>query len=181
MKLTRVVIILGTLLVGTLRADVPNVEVAGVKYQLAFVEVGKDGSVTNEYVPEGETINSWTTLLGVRHWPTAKKIGDAAGPWMKMVQPLLTQQAGAFKSADAKSENDIVIEAWLSAPDRSYIEINLHRFVVEGGTDGVKGYQFAQKIVMTGGKGDPTSFIKKRDVLFSALGKLELPMHTKKE
>jgi hypothetical protein len=45
----------------------------------------------------------------------------------------------------------------------------------------VKGYQFAQKIVTTGGKGNPTPFIKNRDTLFKALGKLELPLLAKKE
>lgn len=181
MKPKAILVILSMLLGSALHAEEASVEVAGVKYLLASTEVSKDGSVTNEYVPQGESINAWTTLLGVRHWPKVDKIGDAAGPWMKMVQPLLTQQAGAYKSADAKSEDDIIIEAWLSAPDRSYIEINLHRFVIEAGTDGVKAYQFAQKIVMTGGKGDPTTFIKNRDILFGELSKLELPLHTKKE
>lgn len=181
MKQTAILTTLSLILGSVLCADEPSIEVAGVRYLLASVQVGNDGSVINEYVPEGETITVWTTLLGVRHWPAAEKIGDAAGPWIKMVQPLLTQQAGAFKTADAKSENDIIIEAWLSAPDRSYIEINLHRFVTETGTEGVKGYQFAQKVTMTGGKGDPTSFIKNRDGLFRALGKLEQPLHKKKE
>jgi hypothetical protein len=180
MKPTIIFVILSALLGSILQAQDTGFKLAGVKYLLASVAVGKDGSVTNEYVPQGESIGAWTTLIGVRHWPMAKKIGDAAGPWMKMVQPLLTQQADAFKSAGAKSENDIVIEAWLSAPDRSYIEINLHRFVIQEGTDGVKAYQFAQKVVMTGGKGDPNSFIKNRDVLFGELSKLELPLHKKK-
>jgi hypothetical protein len=164
-----------------LRAESPSVQFAGVKYQLATVEVGKDGAVTNEYVPDGESINSWTTLLTVRHWPKVKKLGDAAGAWLKMIQPLLTQKVGAFKSDSAKSDDDLIFEAWLAAPDRSYIEIDLHRFVIEQGTDGVKAYQFAQKVVMTGGKGDPTSFVKNRSTLFGDLGKLQLSPVKKKE
>ncbi|MES2507005.1 MAG: hypothetical protein V4599_09890 [Verrucomicrobiota bacterium] len=163
-----------------LQAETPSLQFGGVKYELASVQTGKDGSVTNEYVPLGETIDSWTTLLGVRHWPKAAKIGDAAGPWLKMVQPLLTQKVGVYKSPVAKSGNDIVMEAWLSAPDRSYIEINLHRFVIEEGTPGVKAYQFAQKIKMAEGKGDPAAFTKKRDALFDDLAKLSLPLHKEK-
>ncbi|HAL70438.1 MAG TPA: hypothetical protein DCP71_01530 [Verrucomicrobiales bacterium] len=177
---TLLVLVLFTLSWNSLSAEAVGLELAGVKYELASVQTGKDGSVTNEYVPLGETIDSWTTLLGVRHWPKAAKIGDAAGPWLKMVQPLLTQKVGVYKSPVAKSGNDIVMEAWLSAPDRSYIEINLHRFVIEEGTQGVKAYQFAQKIKMTDGKGDPAAFTKKRDALFDDLAKLSLPLHKEK-
>jgi hypothetical protein len=99
-----------------------------------------------------------------------KKVGDATGPWVKMIHPLLCRNLGVF----ARNDNDVLLEAWLAAPNRSYIEIDLHRFVVEPGTDGVKGYQFAQKILMTGGAGNPTSYMKSRGTLFTEIGKLRL-------
>ncbi len=181
MKTTRLLVLLLCLGSGLRASDAANFTFVGVKYQLASVIVSPDGSVTNEYVPEGQTIDAWTTLIGVRHWPQAKKLGDAAQPWLQMVHPLLTQNVGAYKSTGAKNENDIILEAWLSAPDRAYIEINLHRFVLEDGTDGVKAYQYAQKVMMTGGKGDPTAFVKGRAAIFDALSQLKLPLHLKQE
>jgi hypothetical protein len=157
----------------------PQVDFDGVRYVLASVEVAKDGAVTNEYVPEGETIDSWTTLLAVRHWPKVKKIAKATDAWMAMVRPLLARDAVAY-AADGKKD-DLVLEAWLSAPDKSYIEANLHRFVLEDGTAGVKAYQFADKIRMSGGKGDPSHFIEHRDARFAELGKLKLELHREKK
>lgn len=163
-----------------LGAESKTLDFGGRKYWLASAEPGKDGSLTNEYVPVGETLENWTMLVAVRHWPKAGKVGDAATPWLKMVQPLLTQKVGVFKADSAKDAEDILMEAWLSAPDRSYIEINLHRFVKEKGAEGVKAYQFAQKVPMKDGKGDPSSFVNQRTARFNEVAKLKLPLHRKK-
>lgn len=175
-----IILALALLGYGAVRAESPGIQFAGVKYQLASVEVSRDGTVTNEYVPQSESIDSWTTLVAVRHWPKVKRLGDAAGAWLKMIQPLLTQKPGAFRSKDAKGDDDITFEAWISAPDRSYIEINLHRFLLKPGTEGVTAYQFAQKVAMTNGRGNPTSYIKNRDTLFRDLGELNLSPVLKK-
>ncbi len=161
------------------RGEVPTLEFGGKKYHLADAALGKDGSVTNEYVPEKETLENWTTMVAVRQWPKAQKVGDAAGPWLKMVQPLLTQKVGVFK-ADGGKADDVLFEAWLAAPDKSYIEINLHRFVKEAGAEGVKAYQYAQKIPMKDGKGDPASFMDSRTVRFNEVAKLKLTLHREK-
>jgi hypothetical protein len=161
------------------RAESQTLDFGGKKYTLASAVVGKDGSLTNEYVPEGETLQSWTTLVAGRQWPKAEKVGDAAAPWLKMIRPLLTKKVEVFKSEGAKGD-DILFEAWLSAPDRSYIEINLHRFVKEEGSEGVKAYQYAQKVVMKDGKGDPSTFLENRTKRFNELAKLKLTAHQKK-
>jgi hypothetical protein len=165
------------------RGDEPaNLQFGGVKYQLASVEIGKDGSITNEYVPEGQTLDSWTTLVAVRQWTNATDIGDAVKPWLKMIRPLLTKDVKVFRKPDSgKEDNDVVFEALLAAPDRSYIEINLHRFVKEKGSEGVKAYQFAQKILISGGKSDPSLFVKNRTALFNDLAKLQISPVKKKE
>ncbi len=161
------------------RAEVPSIRFDGETYHLVWIDVSKSGAVTNEYVRTGETVEAWTTLVAVRHWPEAK-FGDAAGAWLKMIGPLLTKKVEAFKSDVAKSADDLVFEAWISAPDRSYIEPNLYRFVVEAGVPGVKSYQFAEKIVMTGGRGDPTMFAKRRNGRFGELAKMEVAVHLTK-
>ena len=166
-----------------LHGDEPaSLQFAGVKYQLASVEIGKDGSITNEYVPAGQNLDSWTTLIAVRQWTNTTDIGDAVKPWLKMIRPLLTKDVKVFdKPNSGKEGNDVVFEAWLAAPDRSYIEINLHRFVKEKGSEGVKAYQFAQKILISGGKSDPSLFVKNRKDLFNDLAKLQISPVKKKE
>lgn len=158
------------------KAEQPAIEFDGETYRLAWVNVAPDGAVTNEYVKSGETVDAWTTLLTVRLWPRAK-LGEAASGWLKAVGPLLTKKAEAFKPKTAATAEDVIFEAWLSAPDRSYIEPNFNRFVAEPGPSGVKSYQFAEKIVMKGGTGDPTRFIERRAARMTALGKLELAVH----
>jgi len=157
----------------------PSVDFDGVRYVLASVEISKDGTVTNEYVAEGESIDSWTTLLGVRHWPKVKQVEKATEAWVAMVRPLLARDAVAYAAQGKK--NDVVLEAWLSAPDKSYIEANLHRFVLEDGTVGVKAYQFAEKIKMSEGKGDPSRFLEHRNARFADLGKLKVEMYREKK
>jgi hypothetical protein len=179
-KLPILCVVLGLLVSTVAHAAAPTIDFAGNPYVLASAQVSADGSVTNEYLPPGETLQNWTKLLAVRHWPKLSKVADAANPWMKMVQPLLTQKAQVLQPPGAKDGQDLVIEAWLYAPDRSYIEINLHRFVTESETSGVKAYQFAQKVPMKDGKGDPSEFIKRRTEFLTAVSKLKLPAHSQK-
>jgi hypothetical protein len=155
-----------------LNAEVPAVSFNGISYVIATVSVDKgvSGSITNEYVPKGETIDSWTTLLAVRYWPKINKVADATGPWLKMIHPLLCRNVGVF----ARNDKDVLLEAWLAAPNRLYIEIDLQRFVAEPGTGGVKAYQYAQKILTPGGAGNPTSYMESRGALFTAIGNLRL-------
>jgi hypothetical protein len=54
------------------------------------------------------------------------------------------------------------------------IEVNLHRFVAEQGGAGVRAYQFAERIVMRQGGGDPSTFMKRRRGRFSAIGALHV-------
>ena len=159
------------------RAEAPSIRFDGETYQLAWVDVSKNGAVTNEYVRAGETIEAWTMLVAVRHWPEAKKIFDAAGPWITRVGPSLVKKMESYIPDHAKSKEDIIFEAWLGDANRAYIEPNLFRFVVEAGVPGVKAYQFAEKIVMTGGKGDPTTFMKRRNGRFGELAKMEVATH----
>lgn len=165
-----------------LHAAAPSIQFGGVTYDLAFSDLSTDGAaiVTNEYVPRGETIDSWTTLLAVRYWPKARNIRGMAADWLKMIDPLVFKNELAIKPSTAKSDQDRILEAWLAAPDRSYMEINLHRFVIEEGAKGVKGYQFAQKFPAKGGKPDPAPFVKKRIALLAELGTLEIaPVKTR--
>jgi hypothetical protein len=144
------------------------------RYRLVFVDVAKDGAVTNEYVKHGENLEAWTTLLAVRLWPRSMDAHETARAWLRMVQPLLSRKAHIYQRVRAGGSKDFIVEAWLSAPDKSYIEVNLHRFVAEEHGQGVRAYQFAERIVMTKGRGNPTGFLQRRRGRFGELGKLSI-------
>jgi hypothetical protein len=156
------------------KAEPPVIEFNGVKYILASTNVSKN-TVTNEYVPIGESIDSWTTLIGVRYWPEILTANEGSNFWVSKIRSSLVRDAAAYAAAGKK--NDLIVEAWLAPKDRSFVEINLHRFVVEEGTVGIKAYQFAQRIATPGGRGDVSSFAKSRNNLFAALQKLKLETH----
>jgi hypothetical protein len=173
-------VVLG-LATAALRAEVPTLDFVGVTYRLETVEVTKDGTVINEYVPDHGPRDSWTTFVTVSHWPKAKKIGDAAGPWMQSVQSYLMHKPGAYRPKTAKNENDVMFEVWVTAPERTFIKIHLHRFVMEPGFEGVKAYLYTQKITLKDGKGDSTSYSMNRSALLAEIGKAEFLLHAKKD
>lgn len=115
------------------------------KYDLAFVNVAPGGEITNEYVPEGETLEKWTTLIGVRVWPKAEELGEIVGPYIRALEPVMVRESAAYETPGSEPGTDVVFELYLAPADRSYLEYNLIRFTQEDGTDGVKSYQFAIK------------------------------------
>lgn len=172
-KLLRLLAV-GLLACGVTRAAPAPLELAGVTYTFAFAQVGKDGAVTNEYVPAGQDLKAWTTLVGVRHWPRQTSLRQVVGDWLKMVEPLLTRKVEVFPAGDPANANDQIVEAWISAPDKSYIEINLHRFVRVDGVNGIRAFQYAHRIPMPGGKGDPAPFLEQRKAVMAGLARLAL-------
>jgi hypothetical protein len=150
----------------------------GEEYRLAFVDVAKDGAVTNEYIKDGESLESWTTMIAVRLWPRQMDANRTAHAWLNVVRPLLSRKAQIYQRDSAAGGKDLLVEAWLSAPDRSYIEANLHRFVADEGGAGVKAYQFAERIVVVRGRGDPSTFMKRRRARFDELGTLRVAPQT---
>ena len=126
-------------------------------------------------MPVGESIENWTALLAMRYYPNAQKIGEPASAWVAMVRPLLTRP---IEPLGRKAEpNVVLLDAWLSAPDKSYIEVDYYLFRQEEAVSGVKSYQFAQKVKMTAaGTGDPTAIIQKKSSDYDELWKLRLPV-----
>lgn len=112
-------------------------------YRLAFVHVGKQGEVVNEYVPRGENLENWTKMIAVREWPNAKELKEVVGPYVRKLQPLYVRDAQVFRPEGGEVGEDLVFEFYLAPPDKSYLEYNLIRFVLEEGAEGVKSYQFA--------------------------------------
>jgi hypothetical protein len=156
-------------------ADTGALVFNGTRYVLAHRGVSADGTqVFTEYVPEGETLDSWTRMVAVWHWPAHRSTKEVAGRWLARVQPLLTQPPQVLASKDPARKDELIAEGWISAPDKSYVEINLYRFVPPGLGVGVIGYQYAEKIRMRGGKGVVTEFVENRNALMVALRELTL-------
>jgi hypothetical protein len=147
----------------------------GTRFQLAARGMSPDGSqVYAEYIPEGEKLAAWTRMVSVWHWPAHRSTKEVVGLWLRGVQPLLTQEPNVLASKDPARKDELIAEAWISAPDKSYVEINLRRFIPPGVGSGVIGYQYAEKIKMTGGKGVVTGFMENRVALMGELRELKL-------
>jgi len=114
-------------------------------YKLAFVNVDRTGAVTNEYVPHGQTLKNWKTLIGVRAWPQIDNIAEVTGPYLRALEPVMVRETKVFEPKGSKPGEDVVFELYLAPADKSYLEYNLIRFVKESGTKGVKSYQFAER------------------------------------
>lgn len=131
-------------LAGNAIADSPE-EFVVTGYRLAFVHVDESGAITNEYVPRGQTLENWSTLIGVRVWPQAKEVAEIAGPYVRSLEPLMVRDSRALEPAGSEPGTDVVFELYLAPADKAYLEYNLIRFVREPGTPGVKSYQFAAR------------------------------------
>jgi hypothetical protein len=130
--------------VGSALAAGPQ-EFAVTGYKLAFVNVDKFGAITNEYVPKGQTLENWKTLIGVRVWPKIEELKEVTGPYLQQLEPVMVREAKVYEPEGSKPGTDVVFELYLAPADKSYLEYNLIRFVKESGTPGVKSYQFAER------------------------------------
>lgn len=124
--------------------EFPSVVFTDVEYKLAWVDSG-DGSRsrTNEYLKEGETLEDWSAMVAVRHWPHLHQVREITKPYLDQIRHLFVQDAQVYASESNREETGVVIECYLAPPDKSYLEYNLIRFCTEPGDSGVKSYQFA--------------------------------------
>jgi hypothetical protein len=125
------------------------------QYLLAKTTVRADGVVINDYVKAGESIDSATTSLQVMHWPKASTINEAINPWLQSIRIQLTKKWNAMQTPNARTESDVIIEAWLMSAGDTKVQAVLQRFVAEEG-GGVKAYRYAERI-------DPENENAKRD------------------
>lgn len=128
-------------------SSLPSITFEGTSYYLAWRDISDEGNITVEYLKPSESLENWTTLIGVRQWPSVESLSDIVPPYLEERKPLFVARSEIYFPDDRK--DDLVIEMFLGAPNLPYVEYNLHRFVVEEGTPGVKAYQFAQRIPLT--------------------------------
>ena len=115
----------------------------GETYTLGWINASSSNT-TNEFYLPGESPNSWTRMIGVRHFSGARKLKDAVNPWLAMVKPLIAAKPDFYRADASAGEDGLVVVAWLLAPDKQYYEYDMMRFVET--PDGVMSYQFAEKL-----------------------------------
>ena len=123
-------------------SEAPSINFEGSRYQLAFTNV-TDNFVMNEYLLDGESLDDWSSMVAVMQFVNSDDVNDVLGPYLNRLRPLLISEARSSAPSQDPHSSDVILEAYLAPPDRSYLEYNLIRFVEEVGTDGVKAYQFA--------------------------------------
>ncbi len=148
----------------------------GVTYVLASVDVSR-ATITNEYVPEGQSLKNWTTLLGVRRFAAARELNDVLPKYLGVIKPVLVGKPEFLKRRDVDASQEVMLVALLVAPDKSYHEYNLHRFFRTA--DGVTAYQFAQRIPRTGSASAIDPVIKRQAQRIRLLYDVSLPVHAR--
>jgi len=98
-----------------------------------------EGLPTSEYVEEGATLENWEHLLAYRRYPGRDKPAEMVNWYLKQIKP--TQKPAMYQRAEKR--RDVMLVFMILAPDKSYVEFNIHRFVLEDGM--VRSYQFAAR------------------------------------
>lgn len=147
----------------------------GARYELAFVDL-KGKTATNEYVPEGESLSHWTTLIGVRRFGSATEIKDVLPTYVASVKPMLATPMEVLGRKGIGATQDVMVVLLLTSPDKSYYEYNLHRFIKT--SEGVVAYQFAQRIPRVGGHADFTPIIARQAERIKELNDMNIAVQT---
>ncbi len=99
----------------------------------------KESIITNEYVEKGQTLDNWQHLLAYRQYPSYDKPADIIKQYLTQIKP--TQKPAIYQQGEGGEDLTLVFP--IEAPDKSYLEFDIHRFVLEGGM--VRSYQFAAR------------------------------------
>jgi hypothetical protein len=159
------------------QADAKTITFDGVKYVLASVNISR-ATTTNEYVPEGQSLTDWTTLIGVRRFAAARELKDVLPTYLGVIKPVLVGKPEFLKRKNVDASEEVMLVALLLAPDKTYHEYNLHRFFKTA--DGVTAYQFAQRIPGRGGASAIDPIVKRQAERIRLLYDVTLPVHARR-
>jgi hypothetical protein len=166
--LSGMLLVLCSLAIG---GEAASVQFDGSTYRLASVNVAADGVITNDYVKEGETLESHKTLLSVRHFPKAESINQVINPWLQSVRAQLTKKWSAMQTPNGTGESDVTVEAWISTGG-SQVDATLQRFFPSD-TGGILAYRFVDKFDPSE-PGAKEKFAERKYARMEALGGLKL-------
>jgi hypothetical protein len=151
----------------------PTLRFDNTTYVLAKVTVSPDGTVTNDYIKQGESIEKHTTLLTIQHAPKVGSINEAINPWLQSVRTQLTRKWSATKTPNSSLDADVVVEAWVASPTDPRTDVTLQRFVSESDIEGVKTYRFIDKVDPSA-PGAKEEFMAKKSVRMNQLAELKV-------
>ncbi|WP_147819280.1 hypothetical protein [Salidesulfovibrio onnuriiensis] len=125
------------------QSDFPEtITFAGVKHHLAFKEGNDKGPYILEYIPEGETLEKWTTLFAIR------LEGHDLTPLQRAATFANHLEKRGFKNAvfQSKDKKDVVLDFATWPEDSSFYEHNLWRYFKP--EKGLISYQYARRFYM---------------------------------
>ncbi len=98
-------------------------------YKLAYAEVNKTGHTVNEYVPRGETLENWTSLIAVRKWPNETNLETVIGYYMQNIKDFKVEEPTPLSVKGKSKKNEQIFEVFLAPPNKSHLEYSVVRFV----------------------------------------------------
>lgn len=113
---------------------------ANKKYYFKWASKGIAPKV-NEYVLANESVESWSSLIGVRFYENAIQLKDVLPSYMSSIKSFLVARPDFIGRRMADPTKDVTLILILTPENKSYYEYDFHRFMVVDG--GVKTYQFA--------------------------------------
>lgn len=115
-------------------------------YVLAFVDVAENGTITNEYVSRGETLEDWKSLIAVRVWPNIDDMREAVGGYYHHIQDWCVETPAVRGIMTKSGQQEVILEAFLAPQDKSYLEYTRMRFMFNAKSREVTSYQFSRRI-----------------------------------
>jgi hypothetical protein len=120
---------------------------------LVFAWEGENrGERIREYIPEGETLDSWTTLASIREYPD---LNDPKAVVTNMLRLLRQNHPGARSAVQENpSTGEVVVDFVMWPPDESFVEFNVWKYRrAEAG--GLVAHQYALRDYR-----DPKGFLR---------------------
>jgi hypothetical protein len=105
---------------------------------------GDAGGRLVEFLRAGETLQTWTRLVAVRHFPGLDDPRAAALRLEAEVRRRDPRAPARTLARDDGSEAMVDFVVWPA--DRSHMEFNVHRYLRRPGVPGVVSYQFAARL-----------------------------------
>lgn len=148
MQLMKLVILAFAAIVATQTAQaVDPIRFLGVDYFVAYQAGAPNSDMLNEFLPRGQKLKSWKTLLAVRYYHSAQAIEDALVQWGELLQNSDTPGATLRELKDEVEDRqrERIFQMSIRPRGDAYLELNTWRFVkTDDGS--ILSYQYARRV-----------------------------------